>query len=245
MTDAITPAAEVDGPDGPTPPDYSRLSLRELQKLCKSPTRNLPAGGKTIDLINRLKEWDHQNGRDVDLSALDEPDEPEEEVDLLDLDGPVETASAEPERPAGAGEVASASTPAGHHAGAGPTVPGDTPPAPPVPNSTVTAPSPAAPAMQMAAAPPPKLRRGQVDLTVRNGPVTDANGAVKTFRIEFACPPGELSDTQHRLFIAEAHGAAQAAGYATKGGVTIGTRVGYATDADGRRVVVYEVMLKA
>lgn len=224
MTDPITPAAEVDGPDGPTPPDYSRLSHRDLQKLCKAPERNLPADGKSIDLINRLREWDVQHNREIDLSALDTPDEPDEEVDLLaDEPEPApEPAPTAPERPSGGGEVASAS-------------PSDGP--------TPAAPSPAAPAMQMAAARPP-LRRGQADLSVRNGPVEDGDGRVKTFRAEFPCPPGELSDTQHRLFIAEAHAAAHAAGHLTKGGTTIGTRVGYAADANGRRTVVYEVLLK-
>jgi hypothetical protein len=62
------------------------------------------------------------------------------------------------------------------------------------------------------------------------------------YRREFY-PDRLLDDAYHRHLIAETHHAANAAGHATRGGLTIGHRVRYDQDAAGKQTVVYEVYL--
>ncbi len=90
----------------------SHLSLRELQQICKSPEYNLPANGKTTELIARIIRF--------------------EEEGIIDGDGPLPLkaappppVAAAPAAPAPAAPAAQASpTPA-------PAPPAATPPAPP------------------------------------------------------------------------------------------------------------------
>jgi hypothetical protein len=67
---------------------------------------------------------------------------------------------------------------------------------------------------------------------------------VRAFRAEFPLGPRELTDVDHMRFIADTHALAHQAGYATKGGITIGERVGYGIDADGGRTIIYQVPVK-
>ena len=94
----------------------------------------------------------------------------------------------------------------------------------------------------------PSAGRDGRDLTVKNGLVRvgEGHGAaeVRAFRYEIPIGPRDVSDGDHFAYIAEAHAAAAAAGYPTKGGATVGERVGYAADATGRRTVIYQVPLK-
>lgn len=197
------------------PPAYSRLGFRDLQRLCKA--RGIPGDGRAPALIEKLEAWDLQHGRSVDITLPDE-----EEEDLLgdDMPAPATTSATlattpatpavepAPQTPAGGGEVASASPPAG-------------------------------PALSGRA-----VRRGEADQpNVRTGPV-ERDGKVKAYRVEFPMGVGDVSDQQHATFIADAHNVAASAGYPTKGGSTIGARIGFGTDADGRRTVIYEVPVR-
>lgn len=226
-------------------PDYSRLGFRDLQKLCKA--RGIAGDGNSIALVEKLKAWDAEHGKEVDISALGDSDP---DVDILDLDDePAEPAT--PESPPGAGEAASASAPGGvradgvqdQNANANISVP---------PGGSVTS---AAPAIVVVSAPDqPKglpqgtYRGGRVDLTVKTGLVKigEGHGAAeaRAYRMEFPIGMREISDSDHFMFIAETHAAAHAAGHATKGGTTIGERVGYSADANGARTAVYQVSLK-
>lgn len=234
MSDTATPEA-AEGtpvPEEEIVPDYSRVGFKALRALCKD--RGIPGDGTVVELIEKLKVYDAQHGRDVDLSAAENlPDE--EEVDLLADDEP---GPAIPESPVGGGEAASAPPPTGVSY---------TPPR----GGSVTS---AAPAVVVVAAPgapkgvPSAGRDGQWDLTARNGivKVGEGHGAaeVRAWRHEIPIGPRDVSDGDHFAYIAEAHAAAHAAGHVTKGGSTIGTRVGYAIDANGRRTVIYQVPLK-
>lgn len=234
MSDTATPEG-LDGapaPEEEVVPDYSRVGFRALRALCKD--RGLPADGTVVELIEKLKTYDAQHGRDVDLSAAENlPDE--EEVDLLADDEP---GPAIPESPVGGGEAASPPPPTGASY---------TPPQ----GGSVTSAAPAVVVFTSPDAPkgvPSAGRDGQWNLTVRNGlvKVGEGHGAaeVRAWRHEVPIGPRDVSDGDHFAYIAGAHAAANAAGYQTKGGGTVGTRVGYATDADGRRTVIYQVPLK-
>lgn len=212
-------------------PDYSRVGFRGLQALCKE--RGIPGDGNSAALIEKLKAWDAQHGKDVDLTAA-------EDIDLLADDEDT------PERPAGAGEAASASAPVGD--------------LPDLAKGAITYPdggtvTSAAPAVvvysdpdQSSGLPAATNRAGKPDLSVRTGLVRVGQGhgaaEVRAYRLELPHGPREITDNDHFAYIAETHAAAQAAGHVTKGGVTVGERVGYATDADGRRTVIYQVPLK-
>lgn len=212
-------------------PDYSRVGFRDLQRLCK--VRGLPGDGKAPDLIERLKAHDIRHGKAIDLTIPED-----EEVDLLADDEPD---AATPEQPVGGGEAASAPSPTGVLPSAN------------LPHGgSVTS---AAPAVVVVSSPdePKGLPRaatanGRVDLTTRDGQVKvgEGHGAVevRAFRREFPHGPREIDDSSHFTYIAETHAAAWAEGLATKGGVTIGQRVGEGVDADGRRTVIYQVPLK-
>lgn len=231
MTDSTDPeGTPADGAEEVVP-DYSRVGFRGLRALCKD--RGIPADGTVVELIEKLKAWDAQHGKDVDLTAA-------EEVDLLADDEDT------PERPAGAGEAASASASVGD-------LPDLTKGAITYPDGgTVTS---AAPAVviytdpdQPSGLPAATNRSGKPDLTVKTGLVRVGQGhgaaEVRAYRLELPHGPREVTDNDHFAYIAETHAAAAAAGHATKGGVTVGERVGYSTDADGRRTVVYQVPLK-
>lgn len=215
-------------------PDYSRVGFKALRALCKD--RGIPADGSVVELIEKLKAYDAQHGKDVDLTAADGAEA--EEFDLLADD---EDDTATPESPVGGGEAASAPPPTG----ALPTIT--------VPDTgTVTSAAPAV-VVYTAKDEPQGLRRasghgGRPDLTVKNGlvKVGEGHGAaeVRGFRREYPHGARELTDGDHYTYIADTHAAAHAAGHQTKGGATVGERVGYSTDADGRRTVVYQVAVK-
>lgn len=232
MSDTATPEGldGVPAPDEEVVPDYSRVGFRALRVLCKD--RGLPADGTVVELIEKLKAYDAQHGREVDLSAAENLPDDEEEVDLLaddDEPGPA------PESPVGGGEAASAPPPTGNLPEGG----------------SVTS---AAPAVVVFTSPdqpkglPSAGRDGRPDMTVKNGVVRvgEGHGAaeVRAFRYEIPIGHRDVNDADHFAYIAEAHAAAQAAGYPTKGGTTVGERVGYAADAEGRRTVIYQVPLK-
>lgn len=226
-------------------PDYSRVGFRALQALCKD--RGLPGDGNSIVLIERLKAYDVQHGKDVDLSAAENlpPAAPEEDDPLGldddddDDDSPNNSDPIHSESPSGAGEAASAPAPDG--------VPYNLPE-----GGSVTS---AAPSVVVFTAPdqPKGLARasghgGRPDLTVKNGlvKVGEGHGAaeVRAYRHEIPIGPRDITDNDHFTYIAEAHAAAQRAGHQTRGGATVGERVGYATDANGVRTVVYQVAVK-
>jgi hypothetical protein len=197
----------ADGDGEEVVPDYSRVGFKALRVLCKD--RGIPGTGTVVELIERLKAYDAQHGKDVDLSAAENlPDD--EEVDLLD-DG-----DDTPESPVGAEEAAS----------------------PPAPTGTTPAPPPATPAPA----------RTKADGTVKEGPVKVGEGYgntdVRAYRREFPHGAREITDADHFGYIAATHEAAHAEGLTTKGGATVGQRVGEGVDADGRRTVIYQVPLK-
>lgn len=247
MTDAIAPAPD-DTPAEDFVPDYSRVGFKDLQKLCKH--RGIPGDGNTVALIDKLRAWDAQHGRAVDLSVLERPDEPEEEVDLLD-----EVGDDAPQAPAdGEAEAASPSPPSAGQLTVQPGTPevgataasggvGLTTPAP----SSYTSAGPAVTvrADVGATAPAaPQRRRGEPDLSVHEGPYTigESPAGPNRFRAEFLIGNHELTDEEHFRYIAETHARAAAAGYATKGGNTVGERVGFYPGSAGR-VAVYQVTL--
>jgi hypothetical protein len=233
-TDTPRPGEGLTPPDGQeVTPDYSRLGFRQLQALCKG--RQLSGSGSQLDLIARLKEYDAAHGT---VPTLDVP-EPEEEPDLLaDEDEALPGAPAVTVTPADGGEVASASPSAGPAAvDVGP-----------------VGSSPQMPAVVVTAAPgepqglPPASVRGRANLAARRGlvKVGEGHGAteVRAFREEYPHGERELTDTDHMRYIADTHAAAWAAGHDTKGGITIGERVGFGRDASGVRTVIYQVPIK-
>lgn len=235
MNDGPTPYDPENPPEEITP-DYTRIGFRDLQRLCKA--RNLAGNGTVVELVERLRAYDAQHGTTVDLSPLEDSD-PDFDPTADDADGTT------PEPPVGAGEAASAPAPTGDLP---PMLPNVTIPA----GGTVTS---AAPAVVVVSAPgqpsgPPQAAdtRGRANLSARDGVVKvgEAHGAaaVHAFRAEYPHGWRDLTDNDHFTYIAETHAAAHAAGYATRGGVTVGERVGFGSDADGRRTVIYQVSLK-
>jgi hypothetical protein len=113
MSEPTTVTTEVE-PEPVFVPDYSRVSFKNLQRLCK--LRGIPGDGNTVALVEKLRAYDVERGLSCDLSALDDSDP---DVDLLgDLDAPVSTehphaGPAVLRTPAGGGEAASAPPPAG------------------------------------------------------------------------------------------------------------------------------------
>jgi hypothetical protein len=254
MTDeTTTPDLDPDAPEEIVP-DYSRVGFRQLQALCKA--RGIPADGKAPDLIDKLKARDAQHGLAVDT---DVPDADEDEVDLLADDMP-----AQPDSTSTQSTAHTLDAPAPSHADeparntAGDTTPespaGDGPGAS-LP-SPVGTPTPGAPAVVTVPAdpaaatglPPSTVRNGRPNLAIRDGivKVGEGHGAaeVRAYRREYVIGQRDISDTDHARFIEETHAAAHAEGLATKGGVTIGERVGYATDANNQRTAIYQVPLK-
>jgi len=223
-------------------PDYSRLGFRDLRKLCS--TRGIPADGTQVQLIEKLKADDARRG----LTQDDVPSA--EEIDLLDdLDEPAEQPTA-----AGAGDAAAsgATPPAAARPSASDDLAG-----PAVGRAPEIGNSPGAPAITTVAADgetgavPSAIiggKTGRPNLTARTGQVRvgEALGAaeVRAFRWEFVIGPHEVTDNDHFRMIAETHAQAAAAGLTTKGGITVGERVGFAADADNRRTAIYQVPLK-
>lgn len=245
----ITPLEGADQlADEEVVPDYSRVGFRALQALCKD--RGIPGDGNSIALIEKLKLWDAQHGKDVDLSAAENLP-PEEEVDLLDLDDDA------PESPVGGGEAASASSPTGAPTagedviGVGTTATAGIITGLPE-GASITSAAPAivvrADPEQAKGLPAATTQTGKPDLTVKGGQVRVGQGhgaaEVRAFRAEYTHGPREITDNDHFTYIAETHAAAQAQGLTTKGGVTVGERVGFGVDSDGRRTVIYQVPLK-
>lgn len=230
-------------------PDYSRVGFRALQALCKD--RGLPGDGNSITLIERLKAWDAQHGKDVDLSAAENLAPAAEEDDPLGLDDPDES-------PVGDGEAASASSPTGAPTagedviGVGTVQPSGVLPTELPGGGTVTSEAPAVVVYSSPDAPKGLPRAsghgGRADLTVKNGlvKVGEGHGAaeVRGFRHEIPIGTRPVTDDDHFAYIAETHAAANAAGYQTKGGATVGERVGYSQAADGARTAIYQVALK-
>lgn len=72
--------------------------------------------------------------------------------------------------------------------------------------------------------------------------------ATNTFRAEFPLGPrAQIDDPTHFQFIADTHAAAKEAGYAPRGGETIGSRTGFSairTDSGPMRSVIYEVHVR-
>lgn len=237
----ITP---VDGADEEVVPDYSRVNFRALQALCKD--RGIPGDGNSIALIEKLKAYDAQHGKDIDLSAAENLP-PEEEVDLLELDD-----DGIPESPVGGGGAASASSPTGAPTagedviGIGTTAPAGVITGLPE-GASVTSAAPAVVVMSSTDLPRASGYGGRADLTVKNGlvKVGEGHGATeaRAFRCEFECR-NRIDDTEHFGFIADTHAAAQRAGHQTKGGATVGEHVGYSTGSGGRRTVIYQVPIK-
>lgn len=202
-----------------TVPDYSRVGFKDLRKLCTG--RGLPAGGTQVDLIDRLKAYDAERGLTVDTAVPDVADD----VDLLaDDDAP----QSSPDAPAP--EVQPV-----------PAAPDQTPPGAGAAAST-PAPDGSAPAATG------EGHRRRPNLAAKGGPVRvgEAFGGseVRAYRREFLIGNRDITDDDHARFIADTHAAAQADGYATKGGITVGERVGYATGVDGYRTAIYQVHLK-
>jgi hypothetical protein len=195
-----------------------------------------------VQLVEKLREWDAAHGKDPDPTVPDDDDE----VDLLADDEPT------PEQPAdGGGDASPAPPPAGpvldtttdntlYAAPSGTRSGVVTPEAPAV---VIVAADPDAPAI-----PPAMLRHGAPNLGARDGVVKvgDGHGAVevRAFRREYVIGNRDITDVDHFRFIAETHAAAAAEGLTTKGGQTVGERVGYGHDADGRRTAIYQVPLK-
>jgi len=220
-------------------PDYSRVGFRDLQRLAKA--RGLPGDGTAAELITRLKAHDVQHGLDVDtVVPADDP----EEVDLLaDDDEPARSAPLppQPDKPNGPPP-----SPPGSDKPSNPTPAAD--PAPPTPagggERVASAPPPAGPP---AALPPSTTRGGRPDPSTTEGLVkvgADHGGRdVRAYRHEYAIAH-DVTDEMHFRFIAETHDHARAAGHDPKGGPTVGERIGYSADSDGRRTVIYQVPLR-
>jgi len=256
MTSNDTPmldSADPSGTDEEIVPDYSRLGFRDLRALCKK--RNIPADGSVVDLIEKLKAHDAQHGLTTDVEVPDDADE----VDLL-----ADDMSAQPDSTPTQSTAHTLDAPAPPHADepARNTV-GDTTPESPAGDgpgaslpSPVGTPTPGAPAVVTVPAdpaaatglPPSTVRNGRPNLAIRDGivKVGEGHGAaeVRAYRREYVIGQRDISDTDHARFIEETHAAAHAEGLATKGGVTIGERVGYATDANNQRTAIYQVPLK-
>lgn len=246
MSETTAPEGVQDPADGAAEevvPDYTRVGFKALRVLCKE--RGLSAEGNSIALVERLQAWDAQHGKTVDLSAV-------EDLDPLGLDD-----DDTPESPVGGGEAASASSPTGAPTagedviGIGTTATAGIVTGLPE-GSSITS---AAPAVVVRAEPEQgwglpsaTTKTGKADLTVRDGLVRVGQGhgaaEVRAFRVEYPHGPREITDNDHFGYIAETHAAAHAKGLQTKGGVTVGERVGEGRDADGRRTVIYQVPLK-
>lgn len=227
-----TTPARPDDPEGlgEVVEDYSRVGFKQLRALCK--IRGLPGDGTGPQLIERLKAWDAQRGAPVDTTLPDADDEPDLLADDDDIPSPPV-----PDNPPHA--------PAAQQ--------------PPVDGEAASAPStgglrPETPAIVVQAAegeepglPRASIRQGAPNMAAKSGQVRvgEAHGAaeVRAYRAEFPVY-GELSDVDHFRFIAETHAMAHAEGLATKGGTTVGERVGFSQDADGRRTAIYQVPLK-
>jgi len=207
------------------PPDYTRLGFRELQRLVKS--RELPADGNAVQLVEKLRAWDAEHGKEPDLTVPDADEE--DDFDLLADDEPA------PEQPPGGEGGASLPSPPD-----GPVLGTMTSAAPAV---VVVAADPDAPAT-----PPAMLRHGTPNMAARDGVVkvgeTHTAAEVRAYRREYVIGDRELTDVDHFRYIAETHAAAATEGLVTKGGTTIGERVGFGRDADGRRTAIYQVPLR-
>jgi hypothetical protein len=87
----------------------------------------------------------------------------------------------------------------------------------------------------------------KVDIKPVDGAYTvgeGARGMVRVYRKEFPIGDRPLDDDHHFHLIAQTHEAALNAGHQSKGGPTIGKRLGYSRSASGERTVVYEVPLR-
>lgn len=177
----------------------SRLSLRELQLICKRPEYNLSAAGRTTELIARIVKFEEEGMIDgPDLAADPKPGVAPTPVEPTTIPG----------APGG-----------GTSAGVPP------------------APTPADPPTSgvRSAIRPAKQKVGYFEAT-------------NTFRAEFPLGPrAQIDDPTHFQFIADTHTAAREAGYAPRGGETIGTRAGFSvirTDSGPMRSVIYEVHVR-
>lgn len=228
MTDDMpdTPAHTLDG-DAPEEvvPDYSRVGFRELRKLCTA--RGLPADGTVTQLIDKLQAHDALHGLHVDTTVPEGADD----VDLLGDDEPARPADnpvheqaaphTTPETSTGGGEAASAPPPDGPAAGDAPQYPAAT--------SRGGRPNMAATAGVVAVGQGQNAQLGTVE--------------VRAFRSEYVIGDRDITDQDHYSYLERTHAAAAQAGHATKGGVTIGERVGYGV-RDGQRTAIYQVPLR-
>lgn len=229
MTDD-TPAHTLDA-DTPEEvvPDYSRVGFRELRKLCTA--RGLPADGTVTQLIDKLKAHDALHGLHVDTTV---PEGSDEDVDLLGDDEPASDRTppdnpvheqaalhATPETSTGGGEAASAPPPDGPTAG------------------------------DVSQYPAATNRGGRPNMAATAGIVAVGQGQnaqlgtveVRAFRAEYVIGDRDITDQDHYSYLERTHAAAAKAGHATKGGVTIGERVGYGVRG-GQRTAIYQVPLR-
>ncbi len=205
---------DAHGAEDEVVPDYSRVGFKALRVLCKD--RGIPGDGNSIALIERLKAWDAQHGKSVDLSAVENLDPDESDDDPLGLDDPDDSPNnLDPILPAPVMTEPGCTHPKCilDHPHVGP---------------AILAPAPESPAGggEAASAPPP------------------TGAPAREYRHEITIGPRDVSDADHFAYIAEAHAAAHAAGYETLGGATVGHRVGYGVDSDGHRTVIYQVSLR-
>ena len=251
-TTGNTPAAEMPGADEEVVPDYSRVGFKDLQRLCKA--RGIPGDGNTSTLIGKLQAWDDTHGTGVDLSPLDDAEPDEDEIDLLGDDDPA------PEAPADGGEAASAPPSAGPavpvvHAGqpgtpeVGVTAAGGHPTGVNIPELATAMPgAPAVTVVDGTTDGPPRAagRRGVPNLSATTGVVSTGDtprGPARAYRAEFMIGDHTITDEDHFRFIAETHVKAAAEGKATKGGATIGERIGFGM-RNGMRTAIYQVPLR-
>jgi len=238
-----TPTSPSEADLNPNPdeivPDYSRIGFKDLRALCK--LREIPADGNGPALIEKLKAFDAQHGLAVD-TTVPEGAGNDDEIDLLaDEDETPGTSTPAPEsesEPEPARELAPVATEPGclhplcilDHPHAGPAVLA-VPPTPPAPLETPAETPPGGVAEVASPSPSP------------GGPA-GVTADARTFRSTFVIGRHDITDDDHFRMIADTHAAAAAAGLQTKGGITVGSRIGYSVDGNGQRTTTYEVLLR-
>jgi hypothetical protein len=234
-------AHEIVGADENVAADYTRVGRRDLQQICK--VRGIPADGSNVDLIAKLQAWDARHGADPDVTV------PDDDVDLLgdDDETPAGGAAASnpPAGPAAPEGAVRAGQPGTPDVGAS-AARGESAAAP-----TVTTTLPGAPAVTVTAAPAgaeaAHVKRGRPDLSVTDGVASQGEGTLgpkNAYRAAYTIGDRDVTDDDHFRYIADTHARAAAAGMQTKGGATIGERVGYGTDGNGQRTAIYQVPLR-
>jgi hypothetical protein len=212
--------------------DYSRVGRRQLVAMAVH--RGLLGSGTNPQLIERLRDWDHAHPDATDAERF--PPEPGQESS--------QEPARQPERPA-------AETPAAGGADADQDEQDDEQDD----ETPTTSEPPAAGAPAAPAAGPTMfggiLRGGLTDPgpmpTTATAGVVEAGrtptAVARMFRAEFPLGDRSIDDAHHLRLIEETHRLANEAGYQTRGGLTVGHRVGFSSNERGR-TVIYEVHLK-